>query len=61
MQIAVIPIIVALILLALVWWVASQLVTDQFILKIIRIVIVVLVVLWIVSAIGGFSPTIVIR
>lgn len=56
MVIPIIPILVALILLALVWWVTSQLVTDPFILKIIRVVIVVLIVLWIVGLLSGAGP-----
>ena len=60
MAIPIIPILIALILLALIWWVASQLVTDAFILRIIRVVIVVLVVLWIVSLLGG-GPSITFR
>ncbi len=61
MSVPIIPILVALILLALVWWVASNLVTDAFILKIIRIVIVVLVVLWIVGLLTGQGPSITFR
>lgn len=56
MEIPIISILIALILLALLWWVAQQLVTDAFILKIIHVVIVVLVVLWIVGALSGISP-----
>lgn len=58
MSIPIIPILVALILLALVWWVATNLVTDAFILKVIRVVIVVLVVLWIVGLLTGKGPSI---
>jgi hypothetical protein len=45
-------------MLALLWWVCSQLVTDAFILKIIRVIIVVLVVLWIVGLLSGHGPNI---
>jgi len=61
MSIPIIPILIALILLALVWWVASNLVTDEFILKIIRVVIVVLVALWIVGLLTGQGPSITFR
>ncbi len=61
MSVPIIPILVALILLALVWWVASNLVTDAFILKIIRVVMVVLVVLWIVGLLTGQGPSITFR
>jgi len=57
MVIPIIPILVAIILLALLWWVASQLVTDPFLLKIIRVVVVVLCVLWIVGLLSGYGPT----
>jgi len=61
MSIPIIPILVVLILLALFWWVASNLVTDAFILKIIRVVMVVLVVLWIVGLLTGQGPSITFR
>lgn len=61
MAVPIIPILVAVILLALVWWVATQLVTDPFLLKIIRVVVVVLVVLWIVGILGGYGPTLTFR
>ena len=57
MVIPIIPLLIAVILLALLWWVASQLVTDPFLLKIIRVVVVTLVVLWIVGILGGYGPT----
>jgi hypothetical protein len=57
MVIPIIPLLSAVILLALCWWVASQLVTDPFLLKIIRVVVVVLCVLWIVGVLGGYGPT----
>jgi len=57
MVIPIIPLLIAVILLALLWWVASQLVTDPFLLKIIRVVVVVLCVLWIVGILGGYGPT----
>ena len=57
MVIPIVPILIAVILLSLLWWVASQLVTDPFLLKIIRVVVVVLCVLWIVGILGGYGPT----
>lgn len=53
MIIPVIPILVVLILVALLWWVLTQLVIDAMILKVARIVIVVLCVLWLVSILTG--------
>ncbi len=58
MVIPVIPIIVAVILLALLWWVTSQFVVDAFLLKIIRVVIVTICVLWIVGVLTGTGPSI---
>jgi uncharacterized membrane protein YwzB len=58
MEVPIISIMVTLIILALLWWVVSQLVVDPFILKIARVVIVVLCVLWIVGAISGAGPRI---
>ncbi len=58
MTIPIIPILVALILLALFWWVATQLITDAFLLKIVRVVVVVLVVLWIVGLLSGYGPSV---
>jgi hypothetical protein len=52
---------VTLIILALLWWVVSQLVVDAFILKIARVVIVVLCVLWIIGVLTGAGPTITFR
>ncbi len=57
----IIPILVTLILLALVWWVVTMLVTDPFILKVARVVMVVLVVLWIVGLLTGQGPSITFR
>jgi len=54
----IVSILVALILIALIWWVIDQLVTDEFIKKIARVVMVVLCVLYIVSLISGVGPTI---
>ena len=61
MTIPIIPIIVALILVALLWWVCEQLVTDAMILKVIRVVIVVLAVLYIVGLLSGAGPVITFR
>ena len=58
MVIPVIPIIVAIILLALLWWVTAQFVIDAFLLKIIRVVIVTVCVLWIVGVLTGTGPSI---
>ncbi len=58
MAIPIIPIIVAIILVALLWWVATQFVTDPFILKVLRVVIVVLAVLWILGVLTGHGPNI---
>lgn len=61
MVIPIVPIIVGLILLALLWWVAAQLVTDAMILKVIRVVIVVLCVLWLITLLTGGSPHVTFR
>ena len=58
MQFPIVSILVALILIALIWWVIDQLVTDDFIRKIARVVMVVLCVLYIVSLISGAGPAI---
>ena len=58
MVIPVIPIIVAVLLLALLWWVTSQFVVDAFLLKVIRVVIVTVCVLWVISILTGSGPTI---
>lgn len=58
MSFPVISILVALILIALIWWVIDQLVTDDFIRKIARVVMVVLCVLYILSLITGTGPAI---
>jgi uncharacterized membrane protein YwzB len=57
MVIPVIPIIVAIIILALLWWVTSQFVVDAFLLKVARVVIVTICVLWIVSVLSGYGPS----
>ncbi len=54
----IVSILVALILIALIWWVIDQLVTDEFIRKIARVVMVVLCVLFIVGLITGTGPSI---
>ena len=58
MVIPIIPIIVALVLLALVWWITRELAgtIDPFLMKIIRIVLVVVVVLWIIGLLTGYGP-----
>lgn len=56
MTFPIVSILVALILVALIWWVIDQLVTDDFIRKIARVCMVVLVVLYIVSLITGAGP-----
>jgi hypothetical protein len=56
--IPVIPIIVAIILLALLWYVASELISDAYLLKIIRVAAVVICVLFIVSILSGFGPNV---
>lgn len=58
MNIPIVSVMVTLILVALAWWVATQLITDAFILKIVRVVMVVLVVLWIIGLITGSGPSI---
>jgi Ca2+/Na+ antiporter len=58
MSIPIVSIMVALILVALLWWVMTQLIVDAFLLKIARVVIVVLCVLYIVSLVTGAGPTI---
>jgi hypothetical protein len=58
MVIPVIPIIVAIILLALLWYVASELISDAYLLKIIRVAAVVICVLFIVSILSGFGPNV---
>lgn len=61
MSISIVSIMIALILIALLWWVIYQLVTDEFIRKIARVVMVVLCVLYIVSILTGSGPTLVFR
>lgn len=61
MVIPIVPILIALILLALLWWVATQLVSDPMLLKIIRVVVVVLAVLWIVGLLSGYGPQVTFR
>lgn len=61
MSIPIISIIVALILVALLWWACEQLITDGMILKVARVVIVVLCVLYIVSLLTGAGPAITFR
>ncbi len=58
MTIPIISIIIALILVALLWWVCEQLITDAMILKVARVVIVVLCVLYIVGLLTGSGPAI---
>lgn len=58
MSIPIVSIMVVLILIALLWWVLTQLVTDAFILKIARVIMVVLCVLWLVGLISGVGPVI---
>jgi hypothetical protein len=60
MVIPIVPIVVAIILLALVWWVTREFAgtIDPFLMKVIRVVIVVLIVLWILSALTGIGPTV---
>jgi len=58
MSIPIISILVTLIVVALVWWAVTQLVTDPMILKVARVIMVVLVVLWLVNLLlggGGFG------
>jgi len=54
----IVSILVALILIALIWWVIDQLVTDEFIRKIARVVMVVICILYIVGLITGTGPSI---
>jgi len=54
----IVSILVALILIALIWWVIDQLVTDEFIKKIARVVMVVICILYIVGLITGTGPSI---
>lgn len=61
MSIPIISIMVALILVALLWWVCTQLIIDALLLKIARVVIVVLCVLYIVSLLTGAGPSITFR
>ena len=61
MTIPIVSIIVALILIALLWWVCDQLITDGMIKKVARVVLVVLVVLYLLSLIGGVGPIITLR
>lgn len=61
MNIPIVSIIILLILVALLWWVCEQLVTDPMILKVCRVVIVVLSVLYVVSLLTGAGPQITFR
>ena len=61
MTIPIVSIMIALILVALLWWVCSQLITDAFLLKIVRVVIVVLCVLYIIGMLTGAGPSITFR
>ena len=56
MTIPIVSIIVAVILVALLWWVCDQMIKDEMIRKVIRVVIVVLCVLYIVSLLTGGGP-----
>lgn len=58
MNIPILSIVIALILVALLWWVCQQLITDAMILKVARVVIVVLCVLYIVGLLTGAGPSI---
>lgn len=61
MNIPIVSIMVALILVALLWWVCTQLIIDAMILKVARVVIVVLCVLYIVSLLTGGGPSLTFR
>lgn len=61
MNIPIVSIIILLILVALLWWVCEQLITDALILKVCRVVIVVLSVLYVVSLLTGAGPSITFR
>lgn len=61
MSIPIVSIVVVLILMALLWWVCQQLITDAMILKVARVVIVVLSVLYVVGLFTGAGPTITFR
>jgi hypothetical protein len=57
MVIPIIPIIVAIILFALLWYVLTNFVTDPMILKVARVVLVVIVCLWLVGILTGAGPS----
>lgn len=61
MNIPIVSIIILLILVALLWWVCEQLITDAMILKVARVVIVTLSILYVVSLLTGAGPTITFR
>ncbi len=61
MNIPIVSIIVAVILVALLWWVCDQMIKDEMIRKVIRVVIVVLCVLYVVSLLTGGGPVLTFR
>lgn len=61
MEIAIMPIFVAVIVLALLWYLAVTFIPDPFLLKVVLAVIVVITVLYIISLLYGHGPTITIR
>jgi len=58
MSIPILSIVVALILVALLWWVCTQLIIDAMLLKVAKVVLVVLCVLYLVGLITGHGPSI---
>jgi predicted PurR-regulated permease PerM len=61
MTIAIIPLVVAIIVLALLWYVVDRLVDDAKLKQILQVVIVVLCVLWIVGVLTGYGPVLTFR
>jgi len=57
MELPIISIVVTIIVIALLWWVLTQFVTDPMILKVARVVLVVLVCLWLLGLLTGRGPT----
>lgn len=58
MQIAIVPLVVAIILFALAWYVVERLIDDAKLKQIIQVVLVVVCVLWIVGILTGYGPSI---
>jgi uncharacterized membrane protein YwzB len=61
MELPIISIVVTIIIVALLWWVLTQFVTDPMILKVARVVLVVIVCLWLLGLLTGRGPMLTFR